>query len=359
MAGPGTQEPESPSLPRLSRRWKIVFSLLMAGFLVLGIAIGRYLPILPPASSGSPSPSGCLGQVVLRGNVTDQAGLPLAGVVVSLSSRSGGGLEAVATTTATGEWQALVSARCPYAASYYWQSAQDGPLLATVTNVSGSSDYRAPVADQPIDLLLFAENSNALNVTISAELPAGVVFGVPAVVSGNISTGFLPAVGGGTRGWNFTLPGPVNLTARSPLGLVYQAAMAYRVQDEAGDWVVYVTPGYGGSSLSFLQENMTPDQAAGLAYLQGRSPFYEVTGSSTGQLLATFTGASAGSFESTSGILGVPIASYLTVPAGRSAKVAASFVNSGPGNAWFIVYQGGADFYTWYCGAGPSPPACL
>ena len=320
--------------------------------MLLALALGRVLPVIVPSGS-------CTGQRVFSGIVFDAGNVPLAGVDVVLTPTPPHvGSSAVVRTSAGGTWSALVSGGCPYDAAFYWESAAEGPLVATRTAISDPLNLMVPVSSQVWDLTLFAEHPDVPNVTVMADLGAGAVFQVPAVVSGNLSLGFLPLVAPGERGADFALAGAFNLTTSSPTAVLFLGALVYRVQDTAGNWVVYALPGYGGSQLTGIQDNLTLAQGTSLAAADGQDPYFEVCALCRGGFTMNFTNASGIAVQPNPDVFGVSLNVSLVVPPGATVRVTTVFTSGGDAAAWFVVYRQGADIHAWYCGAGASPPAC-
>ena len=308
----------------------------------------------------APGPTlSCRGQQVFSGIVFDAGNDPLAGVqVVFTPAPPLAGGSAVVRTSVGGQWSALVSGGCPYDAAFYRQSAEDGPLIAQRTSIPDRLNLSVPVSSQFRDLALFAEHPDADNVTVMADLGAGVVFTLPAVDSGSIPLGFLPVVAPGQRGANFTLSGELNLTASAPAEVLFLGAAVHSVQDIAGGWVVYAPPQYGGAQLSSTPEDLTPAQGAALAAQQGQDPYYEVCGLCTGGFRMSFTNESGIAVASNPDVFGVSLNASLAAPPRTAVHVTAVFASGGDSNAWFVVYREGADVHAWYGGTGTSPPAC-
>ncbi len=356
MSAEGSREPVAPTPSRrFDSRWKMALTLAIVGAFLLGFSLGGYL-----STSQTSHASACTGQRSINGNLVDREMLPLFGVIVVLQPEPpGNGVSATVTSSDTGSWTALVSGGCPYDAAFYWQSADRGPLLAIARDVPSGLDIQLSVASHPEDLVLFAEHPDATNVTITANVTAGVVFSVPAVRFGNVSLGFLPAIGPGEWGANFTLPQDVNFSTNAPEAIEVAGAEVYWVQDAAGDWAVYALPATGTWNVTDIPENLTVGQGMGLDYLQGLYPYLSICSHcGTTQPMILGNGAEIWS-GTTTPAFNASLQSFISRPAGTSVNAKFSLVNSGPSNNYYVIYQGGADLHVWFCGSGNSvPPYC-
>ncbi len=314
-------------------------------------------------SSPSPGPTSkaCAGTATYNGVVKDQAGAALGGVVVSLSAAPPyTGMNATVTTDASGAWSASLSGTCPYQGTLYWQSASQGPRLATVAGLNPTSSLGVNVSRTLVSLQLVKEFPNSAGLNISLHLP-DLTFSVTAFYSGSIPLAFLPRNEVGDYAVNFTMPSWMNASGVAPYSLNYSGAMAYRVQDMNGNWVVYATPAAGGAfSVGNAAEYLNMTQAIADAQANLTNPYVQVGARSTVTHTWNVTNATHVGTGIVAWAYQVPLEGFFSINNLSNPNVYASaevpLKNPAGGNICFVVWAPEAiNAHAWYYGAGKCP----
>lgn len=338
----------------------VLILVLVVVIIVILAALAAYY--LSQAGSG-PAAQACSGVRTYSGTVTDTAGAGLGGVVVALTPTSPGvGSSAAVTSSASGAWSASVSGVCPYTATLYWQSASAGPRLATAATIPATYDAQVNVTRATVTLQFLAEFPNSAGVNASLFLPANnLTFSVDAVTSGTIPLGFLPLDSGGERGYNFTYPQETNRTNATPFALVDTGALAYRVGDENGHWVVYAVPGSAPAlTVTTATDGLNMTAAIALAQAAGANPYVTVGAHATSTPGASIASNATHVALGTAGTaFGIPLPGFLSVVTQGSPQTyptsQVTLTNAGGGNVCYVVYTDVLNLHAWFYATGRCP----
>ncbi len=344
----------------LRRNLLAALVLLIAAIVITG-AVAVYYVTRPPAGGNPPVQStACSGPQTYAGTVTDTNGTGLGGVVLMLAAiPPNQGVNATAVSGPTGAWAAAVSGTCPYAATLFWQSAASGPRLGSVTPLTHTSSVRVNVSRAPVTLQWMKEYPNSPGTNASVFLPArNLTFSVEAQWSGSIPLGFLELDWAMHPAMNFTYPGFYNASSTSPFAVADAGAVAYRVVDANGNWVIYAAPG-SVSALSTVNvtENITMTQAI---FVSTTSPYATVPAHQT--LSWQFAVQSQGGLDP----LGIATVAFGTTLLGYSTiytqnwpntypTATMALTNPGGGSVCYVVYGQLLNVHAWYYGAGKCP----
>jgi hypothetical protein len=338
----------SPQPSALRVRGRLWLSVAIAISVVLAVAGATTVWWLGSRTSGGPT--SCSGNSTYSGTVTDSAHRGLGAIVVALSPVvQRDGIVTSVLTNDSGAWSATVSGGCGYRALLYWQSESDGPLLGNVSGLPRSSSISVNVSEAPLSLVLFREFSHTSNVTISAEISAGVRFSVSARANGNISLGFLEINAANESGTDFITREGHGTTASGSYALVYEGAKAVEVVDLDGDSVVYVLPTANGRfAFSAANDHLTMGEAIDLNLAHNVNPYVQVAGHGTATYWWDVTGGSRIPLAQNVSAFGTQLGSSFGVNAGAHAKFTVTITNLGDSDNCYVMYRESFEFHLWF-----------
>lgn len=343
-----------------NRRMLLAAVLVVVVVIVLaGVAV--YYLTLPPGRGGPPlSTSTCTGTAVYNGTVWNDTQVPVQGAVVSLAATlPNTGTYANVTTGGNGTWSATVSGVCPYTARVYWQSAVDSPLLAEAVNVTASWTTQVHVSWENVTLTLMSEFPHTADAPVTVSVPLGFAFFVQANRTGSIPLGFLEQDASGNHGYHFTQDNSSSVyTGLAPYAVIRPAARAYRVEDMNGSSVVYAVPRL---KALFGSVGITDplDMTGAIAQVQARGeiPYVQVAPHGSDGRSYNVTNVTHMLVGETTGVLGVSLLTYVTVPANSTAElgIRVEITNTTNRTQCYVVDPEGPHIHTWYYGVGACP----
>jgi hypothetical protein len=330
------------------------YSILIAVLLTITIT-----PRIVAAQSDNPYYINCPGSETYSGNVYDQEGYALAGVVVYLATPAGYQPFASGSTTSNsnGYWSVTIGNGCPNDASFYWQSDTNGPLLKSVSKISLSGTsytLNAWVASQNINLLYEFPDDSATNVGVS--LTTSLQFSADASLSGGITDGFLGLDAAGNVGTTQTMQSTFQESGTSPYVTYIQTGNTYKVEDTSSNTIIYVQQ-YSSSHFSSATatEYLTMSQGVTDAQNAGQNPY--ITIAANHQQTYSYSFSSTITLDAKVSITAftVTLTTHVGTTSGNSQTISLTITNNNSNNECFVAYQEGPEIHAWYYGSGSCP----
>ncbi|MDE1853319.1 MAG: hypothetical protein KGI38_06180 [Thaumarchaeota archaeon] len=226
----------------------------------------------------------------------------------------------------------------------------------TVTGLGTSTSYTLNIQQQIISAALADEYANSAGTEIQWGMTTNYQSSIDAKVSGGISVGFLGVDAAGQVGTTEGTSTTYTVDTKSTVAITYSSAIAWKVVDKNGNYMVYVQHFVTGSlSAPATSEYISVTQAITDAQNAGQNPYTTVGPSTSVTVTYSMTNTVTLDGQVSATAFAVTLTVHAGTVSGTSQTLSLILTNSATsGNNCYVHYVEGADAHLYLYKTGSS-----